>query len=174
MSKKIAIIIAFNNFRDEEYFIPKQVLEMGGHEIITVSSELGKAIGTYGGEVRIDMILEDVDVKKFDAIIFVGGSGALTCLENEKCLKIARDTVSENKILAAICIAPSILAKAGVLSGKKATVWSSPLDKSAVKILEENKAIYNEGPVVQDGKIITGNGPEAARKFAETVVNSLK
>jgi len=174
MAKKIAIIIAFNNFRDEEYFIPKQVLEMGGNKITTVSSQLGKAIGTYGGEVTIDIILEDVDVDKFDAIIFAGGSGALAYLENETCLKIAKDTVSKNKVLGAICIGPAILAKAGVLSGKKATVWSSPLDKSAVKILEQGKAVYENSQVVKDKNIITANGPEAARRFGETIASLLE
>ena len=174
MPKKIAIIIAFNNFRDEEYFIPKQVLEMEGNQVITVSSQLGKAVGTYGGEVTVDMTLEDIKVNKLDAIIFAGGSGALTYLENEVCWKIAKDAISENKVLGAICIGPAILAKAGVLSGKKATVWSSPMDKSAVKILEQNKAVYDKGPVTQDGNIVTANGPEASRKFGETIANILR
>ena len=174
MAKKIAIIIAFNNFRDEEYFIPKQVLEMGGNKIITVSSQLGKAIGTYGGEVAVDMILEDVKINKFDAIIFAGGSGTLAYLENKTCWKIAKQALSNNKVLGAICIGPAILAKAGVLSGKKATVWSSPMDKSAVKILKQGKAIYNKGPVTQDGNIITANGPEASRKFGEVIASVLE
>jgi len=65
------------------------------------------------------------------------------------------------------------LAKAGVLSGKKATVWSSPMDKSAVRILEQGKAIYDKGPVTQDENIITANGPEASRKFGEVIANIL-
>jgi len=173
MAKKIVIIIAFNNFRDEEYFIPKQVLEMEGNQVITASSQLGKAIGTYGGEVAIDMILEDIKIDKFDAIIFAGGSGALAYSENETCLELAKDALSKNKVLGAICIGSIILAKAGVLSGKKATVWSSPMDKSAVKILEQGKAIYDKGPVTQDGNIITANGPEASRKFGEVIANIL-
>ncbi len=174
MNKKIAIIIAFNNFRDEEYFIPKQVLEMGGNKVITVSSQLGKAVGTYGGEINIDLILEDVDVDKFDAVIFAGGSGALAYSENETCWKIAKDAFSKNKVLGAICIGPTILARAGVLSDKKATVWSSPLDKSAVKILKQGKAIYKDNQVVKDKNIITANGPEAARKFGETIAGLLE
>jgi len=57
-----------------------------------------------------------------------------------------------------------------VLKGRKATVWQSPLDKSAVKILKEEGADYQKGPVVVDGKIVTANGPGAARKFAETII----
>ena len=171
--KKAAMIIAFRDFRDEEYFIPKQVLKSGGSKIITVSSELGKAIGTYGGEVNIDIILDKLKVDDFDIIIFVGGSGALKYTEDETCWKIAQESVQKDKVLGAICVGPVILARAGVLSGKKATVWSSPLDKSAVKILKEEGAIFEDNQIVQDGNIITANGPQAARKFGETILKAL-
>jgi len=171
--KKAAMIIAFKDFRDEEYFIPKQVLRVGGNKITTVSSELGKAIGTYGGEVNVDLTLDKLKVDDFDAIIFVGGSGALKYTEDETCWEIAQESVLKNKVLGAICVGPVILARAGVLSGKKATVWFSPLDKSAVKILKEEGAIFEDGGVVQDGNIITANGPQAARKFGETILRAL-
>ena len=172
--KKAAMIIAFRDFRDEEYFIPKQVLKSGGSKITTVSSELGKAIGTYGGEVNIDIILDKLKVDDFDIIIFVGGSGALKYTEDETCWKIAKESVLKNKVLGAICVGPVILARAGVLSGKKATVWSSPLDKSAVKILKEEGAIFEDSQVVQDGNIITANGPQVARKFGETILRAFR
>lgn len=171
--KKAALIIAFKDFRDEEYFIPKQVLKIGGNKITTVSSELGKAIGTYGGEVNVDLTLDKLKVDDFDAIIFIGGSGALKYTEDETCWKIAQESVQKNKVLGAICIGPVIMARAGVLSGKKATVWSSPLDKSAVKILKEEGAIFEDNQVVQDGNIITANGPQVARKFGETILRAL-
>ncbi|PIR71487.1 MAG: hypothetical protein COU43_02395, partial [Candidatus Nealsonbacteria bacterium CG10_big_fil_rev_8_21_14_0_10_37_25] len=78
------------------------------------------------------------------------------------------------KVLASICISPVILAKAGVLKGKKATVWSSPMDKVPVRILEENEAIYQDKSVVADGKIVTANGPAAAEKFAKAIITALK
>jgi len=172
--KKVAMIIAFKDFRDEEYFIPKQVLKSAGSKITTVSSELGKAIGTYGGEVNVDITLGELKVDDFDAIIFVGGSGALKYMEDETCWKIAKEAILKNKVLGAICIGPAILARAGVLVDKKATVWSSPLDKSAVKILKEEGAIYEDSPVVEDGNIVTANGPQAARKFGETIAKLLE
>jgi len=172
--KKVAMIIAFKDFRDEEYFIPKQVLKTGGSKITTVSSELGRAIGIYGGEVDVDTTLDKLKVDDFEAIIFIGGSGALKYVEDETCWKIAKETVLKNKVLGAICIGPAILARAGVLSGKKATVWSSPLDKSAVKILKEEGAIYEDNQVVEDGNIVTANDARVARKFGETIAKLLK
>lgn len=74
--------------------------------------------------------------------------------------------------MGAICIAPAILAKAGVLKGKKATVWSSLMDKSAVKILEKSGADYLPDSVVADGKVITATGPLAAKEFAEKIIQT--
>jgi len=174
VGKKIAIIIAFRDFRDEEYFIPKEVLEKSGAEITTVSAEKGIAVGLQGGEANVEIDFSELKVSDFDAIVFVGGPGASKYLDNETSYKIAEDAVFQGKVLAAICISPTILAKAGVLSGKKATVWSSPLDKSAIKILKENGAIYQKEKVVVDGRIITADGPLSAKEFGEAVVSLLQ
>lgn len=171
--KKIAMLIAFREFRDEEYFLPKEILESAGAEIKTASTEKGVAIGADGGEAKVDFLVEETNPANFDAIVFVGGPGALKYLDNEKSYQLAQKTIEADKILSAICIAPAILAKAGVLNGKKATVWSSPLDKSAVKILEENGAIFQKDSVVVDGKIITGSGPEAAEEFSQALIKIL-
>ncbi len=169
--KRAVMIIAFKDFRDEEYFIPRQVLEMNDIRVTTCSVEKGKAVGTYGGEVEVDIKLEELAINDYDIIIFVGGAGAASYLDDKRCWAIARAALTNNKILAAICIAPAILAKAGVLKGKQATIWSSPMDKSAIKILKGEGAIYQDQDVVQDNNIITANGPQSARKFGEAIAN---
>lgn len=169
-SKKIAMIIAFREFQDEEYFIPKQILEQSGIEIDTVSSSLGEAIGKLGGEAKVNVLIKDLKVADYDAVLFIGGPGAQKYIDDENCHQIAREIVETDKVLGAICIAPIILAKAGVLERKKATVWSSPMDKLGVKILRESGAVYQSEPVVIDGKIITADGPMAAKEFAEIII----
>ena len=190
--KKIVIILAFRDFRDVEYFVPKEILETAGAEIKTASNsesaksadeggeedlssstKMGRAIGADGGEVEIDLLVKDLNPANFDAIVFIGGPGCLENLDNENSYRIARETVSQNKVLASICISPTILAKAGVLKGKRATIWSSPMQRGPVRILEENGAIYQDEDVVVDGKIITGKGPEAAEEFGKTIVEAL-
>ncbi len=173
-NKKIAMIIAFKDFQDQEYFNTKEVLENSGAEITTLSSSSGRAIGKYGGEVEIDRKIDELKVEDFDAVVFIGGPGAAGYIDDAKCHQIAKETVEKDKVLGAICIAPAILAKAGVLQGKKATVWTSLLDKSAAKILKENGADYRGEDVVADGKIITANGPAAAEKFGQAIVTLLK
>ena len=82
--------------------------------------------------------------------------------------KIAQQAVEQNKILGAICIAPSILANAGVLKNKKATVYPSESSN-----LKTKGAIYTTEDVTRDGNIITANGPAAAQDFAETITQAL-
>jgi len=173
-NKKIAVIVASNDFRDEEYFVPRGIFDEAGAKTKVISDELGTASGVDGGEINVDLDLKELDVTDFDAIVFIGGPGALTYLDNEDSHKIAKDAVFHNKILAAICIAPSILAKAGVLKDKKATVWTGPLDKSAQKVLEENGAVYQDELVVRDGNIITAPGVAAVKQFADRIVDAIK
>ena len=171
--KKVAIIMAFKYFRDVEYFVPKEILEKAGATLIPVSTQKGKALGADGGDVEIGITTEELKVVDFDGIIFIGGPGALKYLDNEKSYTIIKETVSQGKVLGSICISPVILAKAGVLKNKKATVWNSPLDRSAIRILKENRATYIPEEVVIDGKIVTGNGPDASEEFAAKLVGVL-
>ena len=129
--------------------------------------------GADGGEVNVGLLVSEINLADFDAVVFIGGPGCLENLDNESSYKVAQETVSQGKILASICISPVILAKAGVLEDKEATVWSLTLDRGPVVILKENGAIYQDKTVVVDGKIITGNGPEASKEFGEAILKLL-
>lgn len=172
-NKKVLMIIAFRDFKDEEYFIPREILEKAGVEVAVASDKKGMAYGVAGGEAIVGLTISEVEGDDFDAIIFIGGGGAQKYIESVDCHRVAWEAVAGERVLAAICIAPAILAKAGVLKGKKATVWSSPMDRAAIKILEENGAKYTNEPVVVDGKIITANGPEAAEEFGRKMIEAL-
>jgi len=173
MGKKILMVVAFKDFRDEEYFVPKEVLEKAGFFIDTTSTEQGIAIGSQGGEAVAHIGLDEINLENYKAVIFCGGSGMANELDNQIFHKLAKDFYQNDKVVAAICITPALLAKAGILENKKATVWSSALDKSFIKVLEENGAIYQDNPVVIDNKIITANGPDAAEEFGKAIVNLL-
>ena len=173
MDKKVLMVLAFKDFRDEEYFIPKEILEKAGFSIDTTSTEQGIAIGSQGGEVVTHIAFNEIDLENYRAVIFCGGSGMTNELDNQDFYKLAKSFYENNKVVSAICVAPALLAKAGILENKKATVWSSALDKSFIKVLEENGAIYQDSPVVIDNKIITANGPDAAEEFGKAIVNLL-
>ena len=119
--------------------------------------------------VMADKKLSELDVKNFDVIIFVGGSGAKVYWSNNFCHQICKNAVAQNKLLAAICIAPVILARSGVLKDKKATVWPG-----VKKELILHGAKYTDKSVTIDGNIITANGPKASKEFAATIISKLK
>ena len=167
--KKVVMIIASDGFRDEELLEPKEILEDSGIEVKIASTSLSMAKGMLGAKVKPDMLLKDVKVEDFLAIIFVGGIGASQYWDDPLAHQIAQEAISKNRILAAICIAPVTLAKAGVLKGKRATVWSSEASQ-----LKSAGANYTARPVEKDGNIITASGPFAAREFAEEILKALE
>ncbi len=169
---KILFFIAPQDFRDEEYFIPQEIFKEKKLETFTTSTTKETAIGIDGGEVEIDFLFTEINVDEYDAVVFVGGEGAIKYLDNEEVYNIIKK-ISQKTVLAAICISPVILANTGALKGKKATVWSSPLFRSPVSLLEEKKAFYIDENVVCDGNIITANGPEAAEQFTLKIIDHL-
>jgi protease I len=167
--KNILMIIAHQNFRDEEYKEPRQIFDAKGATVSVASSSLEVAKGMLGAEVKPDLLLKDVAVGDYDVIVFVGGSGAQEYWNDPVAHAIAQEAVAQSKVLAAICIAPTTLAKAGVLNGKKVTAFSS--EAGALKACGAN---YTGASVERDGLIITANGPTAATKFAEEIAKALE
>ena len=167
--KSVVMIIASKNFRDEEYSVPRKILERAGYKVVVASSSTRAAKGMLGLVVKPDIPLNRVKVNAYDAIIFVGGTGAKEYWDNSTAHQIAKQAAKYRKILGAICIAPVTLAKAGVLKGVKATVWSSEANQ-----LKAAGAVYTGKAVTRDGNIITANGPGAAKEFGETILKALK
>lgn len=166
--KRILMVIAPRNFRDEEYFDTKSVLEGKGASVTTASSVRGNITGMLGGEANPDILLDDAGQEDYDAVVFIGGTGASAYFQNPKALDLARSAFESGKVVAAICIAPSILANAGILKGRKAT--SFPSEKGN---LERKGASYTGKSVTRDGRVITGSGPAAARGFGQEIAKVL-
>lgn len=172
--KRIALIVAPQGFRDEEYFEPKKVLEDAGVSVTTVSKGVSQATGKLGGSTQVDTDISEISADDFDAIAFIGGPGSAGYYEDDVALELARSSASSGKPTAAICIAPGILANAGVLSGKRATVWAPPEDESKISMLEEGGATYTGADVEVDGNIVTANGPHAATAFGKKLLEMLQ
>lgn len=167
--KKAVMVIAEDRFRDEELAQPKEILEDSGIEVKVASTSLKEAKGVLGARVKPDILVRDINLKDFAAIIFIGGGGASQYWDDPLAHQLIRDAINDNKIVAAICIAPVTLAKAGILEGKRATVFSQGADE-----LKAAGANYTGHPVEKDGNIITASGPAAAREFAQELVKAIK
>ncbi len=166
--KKILMVIANTNFNDTEYSVPRSIFEEREYTVMVAAGEKARCFGSGGLEVMADFALDEVNVDQFFAVVFVGGSGAEAYSKTESALRVAREFNSSQKPIGAICIAPVILAKAGLLAHKKATVWAG-----AAKNLEMVDATYTAKQVTVDGNIVTANGPSAAEEFAEEILRLL-
>lgn len=166
--QRVLMVVAREMFRDEEYDIPRRILERGGVDVTVASTIFGEAEGRFGMTAPVDLLIGDTDMADYDAVVFVGGGGSQEYFDHPAAHQLAIDAVEKGKIVAAICIAPHILAAAGILKGKKATCYSSEVDA-----IETYGAQYTGNPVEVDGQIITANGPEAAEEFGRTILDAL-
>ena len=166
---QVLMIIAQNGFRDEELLETKESLEDEGIDVVIASKQKGKAVGKLGAKVEVDISYTDIDFMDYDAIIFVGGPGASDYFDDKEAHRLAVDSFESGKIVAAICIAPVILANAGLLKGIKATCFSS-----VSKQIEAKGAKYTGNSVEVSGRIVTANGPEAAKEFGELIAGMIR
>jgi protease I len=169
--KKIVMVIASKDFKDEEYLIAKEEFEKAGAIITTASSKMDAAIGMDGTVVNPDILIGRVDVSGFDAVVFIGGIGVKKYWGNYRALKLAQRAVKKGKVVGAICWAPVILAYAGVLKGKRGTVANVG---GAADILNQTGCYYTGQRITVDSKIVTANGPQTTRFFARTIIKELQ
>ncbi len=166
--KKVVMIIGTKDFRDEELFETKEVVEKAGGNVTVASSSLKEATGMLDGTCKPDMLVKDIKPEEFDAVVFVGGTGATEYWDDPEAHALAKAAAQNGKLVCAICVAPVTLANAGLLDGKKATVWRSSREKIKAK-----GAMYTGADVEIDGKLITAEGPKSATKFGQAIVRAL-
>jgi protease I len=163
------MIIAPSKFRDEELVKPRALLMAQGCHVDVASLTTSPATGMLGTVCVPDTTLDQLDAASYDAIVFVGGAGARTYWDNATCHALARAAVAKGKVLGAICLAPVILARAGVLQGKQATVWPAARPE-----LAQAGARVNTSHVVTEGLIVTGDGPASAEPFGRALIAALQ
>ncbi len=164
----VLMVIAPEGFRDEEYVEPRDVLRERGARVVTASVAPGPCRGKLGLMARAEVALFEADPSDYDAVVFVGGGGSEVFFDDLDARSLARRMYEDGKPVAAICIAPTVLANAGLLEGRPATCFSSARDA-----LVSAGAEVTDAPVEQDGTIITASGPEAATGFGERLAEAL-
>jgi 4-methyl-5(b-hydroxyethyl)-thiazole monophosphate biosynthesis len=132
-------------------------------DVVGVEDEI--VAGRNGIKILCDKIISDVKPEDYDGIVLPGGNPGYKNLENnQQVINFIKYFNSKGKIIAAICAAPTILEKIGILEGKKATCFPSMKDK--IRNFVDEK-------VVVDDNIITSQGPGTAIEFALEIVKSL-
>ncbi|AKB78525.1 ThiJ/PfpI family protein [Methanosarcina horonobensis HB-1 = JCM 15518] len=170
--KKILLVIAQEQFRDEECFIPKKLFEATGAKVTVATESAKTAKGTLGGTIKPDIRISEVRIDDYDAIVISGGPGSRKYLwDNQHLRELVKEADSLKKVVSAICISPVVLARAGILKGKESTVFNSP---DTVHELEEHGAVYQNRDVVVSGRVVTGRDPKSAEAFGKAVLKALK
>ncbi|MEW6574430.1 MAG: DJ-1/PfpI/YhbO family deglycase/protease [Bacillota bacterium] len=170
--KKVLLVVAPRDFRDEEFSVPRRVFEEQGAQITVASSVKGTATGMLGGAVEADVVFSEVRPADFSAVVLAGGTGSKEYLWDDKELRrVVQGTYQEGKVVSAICLSPVVLARAGCLKGKEATVWPDP---AAVRELKTAGAKYVDRSVVVSGSVATARDPQSAEAFAQAVAGLLE
>ena len=167
----VILVISQEGYQPIEFSNTKAEIEKAG--LTTQVASITKDIATAadGSTYNPDLSIEEINPDNYRAIAIIGGPGSPKLLESNSLLEKIKEFNSKNKIVAAICFSPVILAKAGILKGKRATVFPN---QDLINKLKEAGAIYTAEKVTKDDNIITGNGPDAATEFGKTIANSLK
>ena len=169
---KVLIVIAPEKFRDEEFTVPAAALQKAGIGYDVASVSRGLCTGMLGTKVNAALSFEEVDPGSYDGILIVGGGGAQSYLWSDEVLGgMVRYFQTSAKVVGAICLAPVVLARAGILKGKKATYFNSPV---SFREMKAGGAVLVDKAVVADTRIVTANGPAAAAEFAEMFIRTLK
>src|SRR5580704_3251791 len=146
--KRVVFVVAFRGFRDEELLEPRQLLEAQGAQVRIASSALGTAEGMLGASVTVDLLYTAIRIEQLDALVFIGGEGAAEYWDDRAAWKLAREAQAREKVLGAICFAPSTLANAGLLEGRRATCFPTRRGHLATK-----GAIVVPEPALRDGRL---------------------
>jgi protease I len=173
MARKILMIIAPDQFRDEELLVPRQAFLQQGWAVDTVSERLGQVKGMLGAVEKIDKDLNYAEAKAkkngYDAVVVVGGMGSPEYLwDNTQIHHILRLLYKKDRVVSAICLSGAVLANTGLLNGKNATVWEMP---ESLEVFQQQGVNYTGESVTIDGHFITANGPDAAADFAKAIID---
>ncbi len=164
---KIAVLLA-EGFEELEAVSVIDTLRRAGIDTLIVSLAEAEVYGSHGIGMLSDKVWEEVDFSDLDGVVLPGGlPGATRLGEDQRVLELIRELHKEERMIAAICAAPVVLEKAGVIKGRNATSYPS---------FEESmeSCSYSEDRVVTDGHIITARGPGVALEFALQLVGYLR
>lgn len=171
MTKHVLMVLASEKFRDIEYITPRAFFEQQGLHVSTCSSTK-VSVGRFGYRVSNDLLNEDIVPKIYDAVFMVGGAGSLQYLEDMQLKSVIQEFLDLGKPVAAICAAPRNLVRWGFMKGRKVTAHNGDGTFAAFATQYEAVPLVNT-TVVEDGNVLTGNGPEASEELALKLIKKL-
>jgi len=167
MSKKVVILLV-EGFEEIEAIVPIDVLRRLEFDLL-LAGFANKVTGAHGVVFETDTLIEDLDISELSTVILPGGlPGATNLRDSQVVIDLLKKMNDDDKFIAAICAAPIVLSRAGLMKGKTCTGYPMALVKDALA-----DANYTAAKVERDGNIITGKGPGAAFDFAFDIAVAL-
>lgn len=164
--KKVVVFLA-DGAEEIEALSPVDMLRRAGADVTLAGVGKKEIICAHNVKIVCDKELSEISGGDFDMYVLPGGGlGTENLSHSELVLDTVKKAYSDGKTVAAICAAPSVLGKAGILKGKKATCYPG-----FEKYLEGAEAVL--GNVVCDGNIITSRGAGTAMSFSLALVEIL-
>lgn len=170
--KRVALLVT-DGFEQSELAEPRRALQEAGARADIVAPQAGKVRGwdktDWGGQVNVDLTLEEAKPEDFDALVLPGGVLNPDQLRmNPLAVAFVEAFASEQKLVAAICHGPWLLIEAGLAKGRQLTSYPS-LKTDLVNA----GADWIDREVVVDGNVITSRNPGDLPVFCEQVVAAL-
>jgi len=161
-------IILGTGFEEIEAVSPCDILRRGGVDVKFAGIGGTLITGGNGITVQADCTVEDMDLNAMEMIVLPGGMGGVrSILGSAASINAVKTAYEQEKLVAAICAAPTILAKLGITDGKHATVYPGMEADMGSAIMEDTNAI-------KDGHVLTGRAPGAALDFGYLLLETLK
>ena len=165
----ILFVVAYKNFNEEEYFETKKILTKAGFTIRNASSYIGQAFGETGATTKIDMLFSEINAVEYDAIVFIGGYGAISFWDDWRANGLAKLFASNSKVVAGIGNGCIVIANSGILKNIDATCEN--VNETAMKIAGAN--FIDKNIVISDNIITSKTSADLAKEFANTIIKSL-
>ncbi|KAH8280122.1 hypothetical protein KR018_008425, partial [Drosophila ironensis] len=169
MSKSALVILAAGA-EEMEFIIAADVLRRAGVKVTVAGLNNAEPV-KCSRDVSIlpDASLAQISGQKFDVIVLPGGLGGSKAMaESEAVGQLLQAQEADGGLIAAICAAPTVLAKHGIAAGKSLTSYPSMKDQLVGKY-----SYVDDQKVVQDGNLITSRGPGTAYEFALKISEQL-
>jgi 4-methyl-5(b-hydroxyethyl)-thiazole monophosphate biosynthesis len=164
---KIAVLFA-EGFEEIEAVTPVDVLKRAGLDVLMVGLDNTEVCGSHDIVFKMDCLLEDIFADDLDMLILPGGlPGSYHLRDSDAVIELVCDLHALNKYIAAICAAPLVLEKAGILEGKRVT--SYPAMEDEITSCDE----YTSNRIEVDGNIITARGAGCAFEFSFALLEVL-
>jgi protease I len=167
---RVAFIVA-EDFEDSELRVPRDGITGAGHEVVVIASDPGPE--ALEGKRRKEKVAPDLGIAQataadFDALVIPGGYSPDKLRMDARMVRFTRDMFDDDKIVAAVCRAPSLLIEADLVEHRTLTSWPS------IKTdLVNAGANWVDRAVVEDGNLITSRNPDDLPEFTAAILQQL-